>query len=1047
MSEHRPPSLVGRRIGPYVIRAELGHGGMGAVYRVRHAETRAQYALKVFFRRPTRGDPIQATLEARFRREAQILARIDGHPNIIRVFSFGAERDLLFCVMELVVGSDLAGHLEKGPMAPKRAARIVAACARATHHVHRFGVYHRDIKPSNILMDDAGNPRILDFGLALDDQAARLTASDLTVGTPVFMAPEQINPKLAGAEIGPYTDVYGLGGTLYTCLAARLPFEGADSRTTMTRVLSTPPIPPSRHVPNVPPALEAICLRAMEKRPSDRPPTAEALAEELERWLRGDEVVSRRPGRMTRAARVVGTTSRRARVAFAILMLSLALAALAGVPMVAAWFGGRGALTGLDRVEAALDRGERPSPADVAAIAPLLDLAPDADADARALTERAHRVVVLAGAGTDLRSSRRGSAAHRLQTLVALLESGGGDLSVASELGVIADVLADDRERHRRALVLERVARVELEADGQWSEEDVHRIADLVRPDGQIDAPLAVAAQALLHGRGSLGALNGLCHARNPIVTCDRRFAGDLARAIAYGEGDPRLAAPVDSAAFGALAQADGLDDATRGRLLLRHGAAALDRGVDAHRKVLAAYLIAFDERGLIAGPEGWPPALHGSALRRLLDEARQSPASARDLCDLLARAPGRPDVLEGSLIADLQNVLMGETAGFSIDRPLSPGEAVELLPLAATLERYGLLPTQLNRGRPFVAALGLDRIVELGEDEMERRSEARNPAVLLFLARAYLGSVKRVKGKWPEKVARILDGKLERWLDAVIDAGLEEAWVQLQLGLYRWSLGQPEASGERLERALELDRALDDVQRWPVIPMQLALVRLDPRRSRAGGVYDAHQGAVAALEGVRLQNATLPLLQEVRDASGIPPYPIAQWLNAIFRIHQAANHLVYLDGAGDLDVGADPRPTEESAADPSELVCCGRVRGVPGVEELVAAGFHLFDHPMVKHTVTLGAEENWFCIAILHEARGRHHLRHDRIEEALDAFDTARRAVEATSPRAPRSKKGRAAELAGIERFRALILEELGRADEAREAAAAAKKHASQAK
>ncbi len=310
----------GERLGQYILLDELGRGGMGAVFRARHAETGAIRAVKVILALGA-GGPDREELE-RFRREAELLARVRPHPNLVQVHSIEVDRGILHSAMDLAEGEPLDRSIARGPLDPTGAARIVAGAARGIAHVHRAGVLHRDLKPANVVIAPDGTPRILDFGLATDPAMTRLTATGEIVGTPAFMAPEQVDPTLAGAEVGERTDVYGLGALLYAALAGRPPIEGGLTPIeTLRRVLATEPSPPSTvREDAVPTGLEAVCHRAIAKRPDDRYPSADALADDLERWLRNEPLDA-----------LTGAAPSERRLVGALAALLLAVAIVAGV--------------------------------------------------------------------------------------------------------------------------------------------------------------------------------------------------------------------------------------------------------------------------------------------------------------------------------------------------------------------------------------------------------------------------------------------------------------------------------------------------------------------------------------------------------------------------------------------------------------------------------------------------------------------------------------------------------------------------------------------
>lgn len=280
-------------VGPYRVVERLGRGGMGVVYRVEQPELGRHVALKIL---PSvhRADDID-----RFRREARAAGRLR-HPGVVAVHDFGTYEGAPYFTMDLVEGGSLADRLDAGPMTPADAARLIAAVGRAVHHAHEQGIIHRDLKPSNILIDGAGGPHVTDFGVARDLSVdATATRTGFVLGTAGYMAPEQIRGERD--SIGPASDVYALGITLLECVTGQHPFRAATPEAMVERMLrDDPPIPPT-----VPRDLAAVIQRAAEKNPLSRYPTADALAEDLERFARGEPVRARRRGPVKRAARWV----------------------------------------------------------------------------------------------------------------------------------------------------------------------------------------------------------------------------------------------------------------------------------------------------------------------------------------------------------------------------------------------------------------------------------------------------------------------------------------------------------------------------------------------------------------------------------------------------------------------------------------------------------------------------------------------------------------------------------------------------------------------
>ncbi|GIW93393.1 MAG: protein kinase [Pirellulaceae bacterium] len=287
-----PPEYhVPCRFGKYELIEELGRGGMGVVYRARQMDLPREVALKMML--PER--LASATDRERFRAEAEAVAKLD-HPGIVPVYDVGQVDDRPYIAMKYIRGPTLSKRLEQGPLAPREAAWLAAQAARAVHAAHQAGIWHRDLKPSNILLDEQNRPIVTDFGLAKQQAAAvHITGSGALIGTPLYAAPEQA----AGArgDCGPASDVYSLGCILYHMLTGRPPFQAATPGDLMLMVLEQEPVPPRVLNPKVDRDLEMITLRCLQKPPDLRYPSAAALAEDLEAYLR-DEPPSARSGRL-----------------------------------------------------------------------------------------------------------------------------------------------------------------------------------------------------------------------------------------------------------------------------------------------------------------------------------------------------------------------------------------------------------------------------------------------------------------------------------------------------------------------------------------------------------------------------------------------------------------------------------------------------------------------------------------------------------------------------------------------------------------------------
>jgi serine/threonine protein kinase len=262
----------------YEILEVLGGGSTSVVYKAWQAGLRRLVALKVV--RPDLR--IGSQERARFRTEGEAVARVQ-HPNVVQIHDIGEWRGRPYLVLEYVEGGSLAARLTAGPLPLAEAVPLVEALARTMHHVHQRGILHRDLNPANVLLAADGTPKITDFGLAkLLVGGVGLTQTGAVLGTPGYMAPEQADGRTR--EVGPATDVHALGAILYHVLTGRPPYDEGALLPTLLKVRS-PEMPPpvQKRRPDVPSALEAVCVRCLNKRPADRYPTALALAEHLAR--------------------------------------------------------------------------------------------------------------------------------------------------------------------------------------------------------------------------------------------------------------------------------------------------------------------------------------------------------------------------------------------------------------------------------------------------------------------------------------------------------------------------------------------------------------------------------------------------------------------------------------------------------------------------------------------------------------------------------------------------------------------------------------------
>ena len=261
------------QLGPYRITDRLGQGAMGEVYRGEDADGHA-VAIKVL---PAESEP-DAAFRARFEGEIETLKRLH-HPNIVRLYGYGEEEGVLFYAMELVAGSTLAELLDDSghPFSWREVADIGGQMARALRHAHDRGIVHRDIKPSNLMMGGDGTVKVADFGIARLWGRMGITRQGGLVGTANYMSPEQA----AGRSAHERSDLYASGCVLYTLLAGRPPFLGDTMEQVLHLQRHAPHEPVSTHAPDVPPALEQVVDRLLEKDPEGRIGTAEALDRRL----------------------------------------------------------------------------------------------------------------------------------------------------------------------------------------------------------------------------------------------------------------------------------------------------------------------------------------------------------------------------------------------------------------------------------------------------------------------------------------------------------------------------------------------------------------------------------------------------------------------------------------------------------------------------------------------------------------------------------------------------------------------------------------------
>jgi hypothetical protein len=329
---------AGQRFGRFEIRGALGSGGFANVWLAFDPLASRLVALKV----PQAKALCEPELCERFLRDGRAAAGLD-HPNLVPVYEVGEVDGVPYIVLSYCPGGTLAEWLrqQSAPVPPATAARLILRLAEAVQYVHEHNIWHRDIKPSNVLLSPATaadelpfTPRLSDFGLALLAERLEVTRSGLA-GTPAYMAPEQTGGRVR--EIGPHTDVYGLGALLYQVLTNWPPFEGgpADEGTpqwmqeVLRKVHEEDPVPPRRLQKDVPRDLETVCLKCLRKEPKKRYATAQELADDLRRFLNGEPIRARPQGPLEKLERAVRKRPRRSAAA-GLLLLALAAGLGAG---------------------------------------------------------------------------------------------------------------------------------------------------------------------------------------------------------------------------------------------------------------------------------------------------------------------------------------------------------------------------------------------------------------------------------------------------------------------------------------------------------------------------------------------------------------------------------------------------------------------------------------------------------------------------------------------------------------------------------------------
>ncbi len=277
-----PPTIPG-----YEIESVLGRGGMGIVYKARQITLGRTVALKVLLA----GDFASTSQRVRFLREAEAVAGMKD-PAIVQIYDYGHVVGRPYYAMEYVDGGNLAEHLESGHLTVQEAAKYACDLSNAMQQAHSLGIVHRDLKPANILLTMQGCLKVTDFGLARKlDETSRLTLTGDRLGTPCYMAPEQLQGKQDCVGVG--TDIYAIGVILYEMLTGRTPFRANTPAETLQQVIQADPVAPAQHNSAVPTDLQIICLKCLEKAPERRYVSCAALSDDLRCMLAGRPISAR----------------------------------------------------------------------------------------------------------------------------------------------------------------------------------------------------------------------------------------------------------------------------------------------------------------------------------------------------------------------------------------------------------------------------------------------------------------------------------------------------------------------------------------------------------------------------------------------------------------------------------------------------------------------------------------------------------------------------------------------------------------------------------
>ncbi|MCE9530114.1 MAG: protein kinase [Planctomycetes bacterium] len=285
------------RIGRFEVRGRLGAGAFGEVFRAYDPHLDREVALKVA-RAGTLTTPERVE---RFLREAKAAANLR-HPNIVPLFDTGRDGDRHFIASAFIEGQTLEAELEDGRLTQTDTARIIRKLAEALAYAHSQGIIHRDVKPANVMIDQQGEPHLMDFGLAARAESGeeKLTQEGVAMGTPSYIAPEQARGEID--KVGPASDQYSLGCTLYEMLVGHTPFSGPPAQQLFLHQSQIPKKPRSLNR-KVPRDLDTVVMKCLEKEAKRRYANCQALSDDLRRWVDGEPIMARRAGPLERVVK------------------------------------------------------------------------------------------------------------------------------------------------------------------------------------------------------------------------------------------------------------------------------------------------------------------------------------------------------------------------------------------------------------------------------------------------------------------------------------------------------------------------------------------------------------------------------------------------------------------------------------------------------------------------------------------------------------------------------------------------------------------------